>query len=511
MAFVACAGAATAAVPYERAGGGLPDVERGTDIIRMASLDYYLVGSSFQFVPPYLNAAMGQRWSSSGVLISETSIDSPWNDVAFGIQEYFDGLSDDRIWAIHTSDFSGDSHELALVRVDDTDGIVWAKRYPGQAYGYAGEGGAIRRIADVGFVVACSVESTTTNFVSDGNLLRIDPDGNVVFHKGYSFANQNTYAVDFTDVAYHAPSDEFVVVGSLTQVDGDPIVPSDVLVARLDSSGAVLWAKTFDFASPDWTEGEQSYDRGVGLTIRLDGNIVVASLGDIGNGGNSATCLLLLSPTGSLLNSLAVRDFQAANSAVKFTWNDDDVVVGGSYGFGDGGSMASMMLVDSSLNLKWRHTYADTSRGEAVLFLDDDVNHRLLLAGGITNYNSGIGAQTYLVETLYDGITGCEGSWNDPIPFIVTSTDVTLTSHNQPAPLPWQPSLVEIAATDSDVCSPLPPCPADFNGDGFIDFTDFDDFVTAFENGDASSDFNGDGFLDFTDFDDFVAAFEAGC
>jgi hypothetical protein len=56
-----------------------------------------------------------------------------------------------------------------------------------------------------------------------------------------------------------------------------------------------------------------------------------------------------------------------------------------------------------------------------------------------------------------------------------------------------------------------PTCPADFNGDGFLDFTDFDDFVGAFEAGASSSDFNGDGFLDFTDFDEFVAAFEAGC
>jgi hypothetical protein len=54
-------------------------------------------------------------------------------------------------------------------------------------------------------------------------------------------------------------------------------------------------------------------------------------------------------------------------------------------------------------------------------------------------------------------------------------------------------------------------CGADFNCDGFLDFTDFDDFVIAFEAGEASSDFNADGFLDFTDFDDFVAAFEAGC
>jgi hypothetical protein len=56
-----------------------------------------------------------------------------------------------------------------------------------------------------------------------------------------------------------------------------------------------------------------------------------------------------------------------------------------------------------------------------------------------------------------------------------------------------------------------PACAADFNLDGFVDYTDFDDFVTLFEAGSAASDANGDGFLDFTDFDAFVASFEAGC
>ncbi|MDX2119204.1 MAG: GC-type dockerin domain-anchored protein [Planctomycetota bacterium] len=66
-----------------------------------------------------------------------------------------------------------------------------------------------------------------------------------------------------------------------------------------------------------------------------------------------------------------------------------------------------------------------------------------------------------------------------------------------------------IEALVSGGCAPA--CPADFNNDGFLDFTDFDDFVGAFEAGLSSSDFNGDGFLDFTDFDAFVAAFETGC
>lgn len=52
---------------------------------------------------------------------------------------------------------------------------------------------------------------------------------------------------------------------------------------------------------------------------------------------------------------------------------------------------------------------------------------------------------------------------------------------------------------------------ADFNFDGFVTFEDFDDFVTAFENGEARADFNQDGFLTFEDFDAFVFRFEAQC
>ena len=60
-----------------------------------------------------------------------------------------------------------------------------------------------------------------------------------------------------------------------------------------------------------------------------------------------------------------------------------------------------------------------------------------------------------------------------------------------------------------------PQCPVDFNGDGFLDFFDFDDFIMCFESEQCpagrSGDFNGDGFADFFDFDDFISAFEVGC
>ena len=58
-------------------------------------------------------------------------------------------------------------------------------------------------------------------------------------------------------------------------------------------------------------------------------------------------------------------------------------------------------------------------------------------------------------------------------------------------------------------------CAADFNGDGFVDFFDYNDFVSCFEGGlcprGRTADINGDQFVDFFDYDDYVQAFGIGC
>lgn len=60
-----------------------------------------------------------------------------------------------------------------------------------------------------------------------------------------------------------------------------------------------------------------------------------------------------------------------------------------------------------------------------------------------------------------------------------------------------------------------PLCAADFDGDGALDFFDYDAFVTCFEGGACppgrTADFDNDGAADFFDYDTYVQAFEAGC
>ncbi len=65
------------------------------------------------------------------------------------------------------------------------------------------------------------------------------------------------------------------------------------------------------------------------------------------------------------------------------------------------------------------------------------------------------------------------------------------------------------------LATPLPECPADFDGDGVVDFFDYDAFVRCFEGSGCppgtTADFDHDGTVDFFDYDAFVVAFETPC
>lgn len=54
-------------------------------------------------------------------------------------------------------------------------------------------------------------------------------------------------------------------------------------------------------------------------------------------------------------------------------------------------------------------------------------------------------------------------------------------------------------------------CPADLNGDGFVDFSDYLEFLNLYDAQDPRADFNRDGFVDFTDYLEFLNLYDAGC
>ncbi len=54
-------------------------------------------------------------------------------------------------------------------------------------------------------------------------------------------------------------------------------------------------------------------------------------------------------------------------------------------------------------------------------------------------------------------------------------------------------------------------CPADFNGDGFVNGDDYDAFASLFDIADPGADLNNDGFVNGDDYDFFASHFDVGC
>ncbi|MCC6676648.1 MAG: hypothetical protein IT436_05845 [Phycisphaerales bacterium] len=54
-------------------------------------------------------------------------------------------------------------------------------------------------------------------------------------------------------------------------------------------------------------------------------------------------------------------------------------------------------------------------------------------------------------------------------------------------------------------------CPADLNGDGIVDFSDYLEFLNLYETLDPRVDFNHDGIVDFSDYLEFLNLYDAGC
>ncbi|MBX3323347.1 MAG: hypothetical protein KF757_10185 [Phycisphaeraceae bacterium] len=88
---------------------------------------------------------------------------------------------------------------------------------------------------------------------------------------------------------------------------------------------------------------------------------------------------------------------------------------------------------------------------------------------------------------------------------VVANVILTLVAESLTLTTSFGLNLVAIAE------QPTTSCPADFNGDGLVDFFDVSAFLAAFSASQPSADLNDDGVHDFFDVQIFLGQFSAGC
>ncbi|MCD6571550.1 MAG: hypothetical protein J7L53_12690 [Deltaproteobacteria bacterium] len=177
------------------------------------------------------------------------------DDVAYSIQQTSDegyivaGSS-------NSTDITGVTNNGAkdyyVIKLDEDGNIVWHKMYGGSGDDIAY---SIQQTSDEGYIVAGSSNSTditgvTNNGAKDYYVIKLDKDGNIVWHKMYGGSN-NDIARSIKET-----EDGGYIVGGYSSSTDIPTQTNhgltDAYTIKLDASGNVVWQKLYGNISAEY-------------------------------------------------------------------------------------------------------------------------------------------------------------------------------------------------------------------------------------------------------------------
>jgi hypothetical protein len=276
-----------------------------------------------------------------------------------------------------TYSFGAGLGEAYLVKTDSAGREVWAKTFGGPLYD---RGESVQQTSDGGYIVAGWIDAYDPR-EGDLYLIKTDSSGNKIW--------DNTFGGENRDMGFdvHQTMDGgYIIVG---YKDGSGVSGSDVYLVKADSSGTMVWEKTFGGANPDVGYSvQQTSDGGYILTGRTAS--FGAGLGD-----------LFLIRTDSSGNETWMKTFGGTGTdggeSVRQTLDGGSVVVGYTKSFGTGGTDVYLIKVDEAGSVAWEKTFGGT--GDDTGYDVRQTSDGGYIVCGVT-YSFGAGlADVYLIKT----------------------------------------------------------------------------------------------------------------
>ncbi|MBX3380029.1 MAG: hypothetical protein KF805_08025 [Phycisphaeraceae bacterium] len=482
------------------------------DAVVMSNFDVVLAGERDTYTGGFQSAATLTRVAPDGLPIWSRN---------FGVDgDYQSGAAVRPLSGgdIAFSFYSGfNDFALCLARTDSAGTPLWTRRYPG-AYSYPTAGMKIEAGTPESIVV---VGRFYDGGSSGAQLLRVTAaDGTPSLDTAYFGPPETTFDTYFTDEAFVPGGDYFVAGGASYYVPESDEYKTDMLVARIDRNGNVVWCNLYDQILPDF----DSTDEGRGIAILGSGDIAVVGRTSTPPeyvGQVSAMHLRLDQTTGAVLAVNVIDDVEVASASLEVVANGN-LLSSGTRIFGDGDGAAQMWVVDpANMQAQWRAEYPDgRSFGyDAVEQPQARDGSNYVLAGSNYPYSvSPIGSPDQMfIRTDESGNDNCAVSYLlvAPIPVEVRVKPFVLTRIALEDPVPFEGQTYADFLETRLVCAESS-CPGDLNGDGFVDDADFVIFVNAYNILDCfdpsmppgcPADLNGDDFVDDADFVIFVMAY----
>ncbi len=288
---------------------------------------------------------------------------------------YFGGGQDEVLGLSNTPDggfvMAGNyngTERLYLIKTDADGNMQWNRRYLPPTGDFRISGLDIRPTSDGNYVVTGWTGQVNRNIL----LAKIDATGNLLWLKSFDTSSGMT---EEGQALLEMPNGDLVVAGFQSNMNG----VEDLLVLRTDPNGNLLWAKTFGAA------GEP--EKGYGLTLANNGDIVVAGEYRNNTFANKDIYIVRLNEAGELIWENTYGLFGTFDEIARdvVSLDDDSFVLAGSSNFLQGGGGLLMKIAGNGDDAAvWFEVYPQTQ----LFSLTRDLGNGFFAAG--LRSNSGL-------------------------------------------------------------------------------------------------------------------------
>lgn len=286
--------------------------------------------------------------------------------------------------------------DLWVFKVDAAGNVQWMKSYGGGNTEYAK---SIQQTFDGGYIVA----GLTYSFGAgdqDAWILKLDANGSVQWQKTYGGSNSDYI------LSIQQTSDGGYVAAGVTSSFGSG--SEDAWILKLNSSGNILWQKSFGGAGADYAGSAQQTS---------DGGYIVAGTSTSFGAGSQDGWLLKLDADGNIQWQKTYGG--TSQDFIESIQQTDDfgyVVAGTTYSFGNGNSSAWVLKLNSYGDIQWQKTYNLADVNISPYSILSTIDGGYIVAGSTTPVSDSYYSSAWAAKLDSNGNTQWQkryGTWDE--------------------------------------------------------------------------------------------------
>lgn len=409
------------------------------------------------------------------------------NDVGYTIRQTTDGGF---IIGAETDSVSNQLG-IGLVKLNAVGALMWSRVYLGTPFLDSPAGVELNELSDGSIVVVGRHSFGGAGAPIDAVLLRVSAAGIPMFLNRYAEVGAAADGASLSFADFVTLSDGFIIAGWMTDAAGGQ---RQSFLMKTTLAGAPVWARTYTVAGTDTTADS---------ILLAPGNVAFC-----GRYGAAAAFAARVDLAGGLAWNRIIGGFRPGFAAAVNDSDDLAVFAGTALNPTNGALLRFDPL----------GTFVDGMRyGDDRPTQEHDVqvlpcNFGYALTGQTTMVPGNGQEDVHLIRTDASGRSACrEKVFTPGVTFTAPAViirNISMTPDVQH--VTWGITITDPFSGNFRYCFKTG-CPADINGDGFIDFSDYLEFLTIYDAESPCADFNGDGLVDFNDYLEFLTHYDAGC